>query len=100
MKDFGKVINNGGNVLIFPEGTRSTTGKLQPFKSGIGLITWNMEVPVIPIKIKGLYEVLPKGTHFPKTGNVEVIIGKPMKFNKMQAFQEITDKLEKEFRKL
>ena len=100
LKDFGKIINNGGNVLIFPEGTRSVTGKLQPFKSGIGVIAWNIDVPIIPIKINGLYNVLPKGSHFPKPGVVEVKIGEPTKFSKMNSFQEITDKLEKEFKKL
>ena len=100
LKDFGEIINRGGNVLIFPEGTRSITGKLQPFKSGIGLIVWNMNTPVIPIKITGLYEILPKGSHFPKPGNVKVKIGKAARFSRMQSFQEITNKLEKEFIKL
>ncbi len=104
LKDFGEVINRKGNVLIYPEGTRSTTGKLLPFKPGIGLLTWNMEVPVIPIKSKGLYEILPKGRiipkNLPRSGKVEIIIGKPLKFSKMQSFQEITDILREELENL
>ena len=59
-----------------------------------------MNTPVIPIKITGLYEILPKGSHFPKPGNVKVKIGKAARFSRMQSFQEITNKLEKEFIKL
>lgn len=100
LKDFGSVINRGGSVLIYPEGTRSPTGRLLEFKQGIGLLTWHMDVPVIPLRSKGLYDVLPRGKVLPKRGKVEVVIGKPLQFNKMKSFIEITKELEKEMRKL
>ena len=100
LKDFGRVINSGGSVLIYPEGTRSIDGKLHSFKQGIGLLAWNMDVPVIPIKMKGMYDILPKGKSIPRRGNVEVIIGKPIKFSKKKSFRDITEELEKEMREL
>lgn len=100
LRDFGEIINRGGNILIYPEGTRSYTGELMPFKLGIGLIAWHMQVPVVPIKLEGLHHILPRGRIMPKSGHVKVIIGKPIKFSKMQSFGEISDILHKELEKL
>ncbi|MEM4271391.1 MAG: 1-acyl-sn-glycerol-3-phosphate acyltransferase, partial [Candidatus Pacearchaeota archaeon] len=93
LKDFSNLINKGMNVLIYPEGTRSRTGKLLDFKEGIGVLEWELNVPIVPVKLKGLHEVLPVGSYFPKFGKVEVIIGKPLTFNKMTSPKEITKKL-------
>ena len=100
LKDFGRIINSGGSVLIFPEGTRSITGKLSKFKPGIGLLAWNMDVQIVPIKMKGLYDILPKGRSLPSRGRVEVVIGKPIKFSKTQSFQDITDILYKKIEEM
>jgi len=100
LKDFGEVVNRGGNVLIYPEGTRTTTGKLLPFKQGIGLLVWHMGIPVVPIKMKGLYEIMPKGKSLPSRGHVEIIFGNPIKFSKVQGIQEITDTLYKKMKEL
>lgn len=100
LKDFGTIINLEGNVLIYPEGTRSRTGKLLHFKRGIGILAQDMEVPIIPIKINGIYDVMPTGIIFPKYGKVELILGKPIKFSKMQSPQQIIDILEKEMKNL
>lgn len=92
--DFGEIISEGNNVLIYPEGTRSRNGQLLEFKTGTGLMVWNTGVSVVPIKINGLYDVLPVGKIFPKFGRrIEIIFGKPLKFTKMQSPQEITEKL-------
>jgi len=55
---------------------------------------------IVPIKIKGLYEILPKGAAFPKIGKVKAIIGKPIKIDRRDSFEAISNKLEKELRKL
>lgn len=95
LKDFGEIINHDGNVLIYPEGTRSKSGKLGKFKNGIGLLTWHMQVPVVPIKIEGLYEILPWENKIPKKGKVTIKFGKPLTFSKLQNFEEITSTLRK-----
>jgi long-chain acyl-CoA synthetase len=95
LRDFGELINRGMNVLIYPEGTRSRTGKLAEFKDGIGVIAWNISLPVVPIKIEGLREILPVGNIWPRRGKVRIKIGKPIQFNRMNSPQVITKKLHK-----
>jgi len=96
LSDFGEIINRGSNVLIYPEGTRSRTGKLLDFKAGIGIMAWNVNVPIIPIKLSGLYNIMPVGKTFPNFGKrVTLVIGKPLKFNRTQSFNEITSILHK-----
>ena len=71
--------NNG--LLIFPEGTRSLDGKLQPFKPGIlSLLIYTPNVPVIPAYIEGTYHALPKGQNLPKKHPVRIVFGEPFTF--------------------
>lgn len=66
------------NIILFPEGTRSLTGKLGPFKSGLAMLAYHSKVPIIPCHIKGSYEVLPKGNWLPTRGKVELRFGEPI----------------------
>jgi len=68
-------------ILIFPEGTRSKSGKLQPFKSGLGFLALELGVPIIPTYITGSYEALPKGKNFPRRHFIQVAFGKPIYIN-------------------
>ncbi len=71
--------NNG--LLIFPEGTRSLDGNLQPFKPGIlSLLIYGPNVPIIPAYIDGTYRALPKGQNLPKKHPVRIIFGEPLTF--------------------
>ena len=68
----------GFSFLIFPEGTRSLDGRLQPFKRGGFFIAIDSQVPIVPITIKGTYELMPKGSFFAKKGTVEVVFHPPV----------------------
>ena len=71
--------NNG--LLIFPEGTRSLDGNLQPFKPGVlSLLIYGPNVPVIPAYIEGTYHALPKGQNLPKKHPVRIVFGEPLTF--------------------
>ena len=71
--------NNG--LLIFPEGTRSLDGELQPFKPGVlSLLIYGPNVPVIPAYIEGTYHALPKGRNLPKKHPVRIVFGEPLTF--------------------
>ena len=73
------VQNNG--LLIFPEGTRSLNGELQPFKPGVlSLLIYGPDVPVIPTYIDGTYHALPKGRNLPKKYPVRIVFGEPLTF--------------------
>ncbi len=91
----GEIISMGYSLLISPEGTRTLTGKMGEFKQGIGLIVKESGLPVLPIKLKGMYEIYPKGAKFPKRGSVKLIFGKKVKFSFDESVVSITEKLEK-----
>jgi 1-acyl-sn-glycerol-3-phosphate acyltransferase len=73
-----RVVKNGGAVLIFPEGTRSPDGNLQPAQPGLGMIVAKTGAPVVPVRILGSYDVFNRDMQFPKSGFVNVAIGKPV----------------------
>ncbi len=74
----GDLADDGWGVLVYPEGTRSLTGELQAFKSGIGLLATDLRVPVVPLAIDGTHAILPKGCRRPRPGPVTVCVGKPI----------------------
>ncbi len=67
-----KRIQDGASVIIFPEGTRSADGHLQEFKKGGFLIAVKAQVPVVPLVIKGSYQIQAKGERRIKSGQVEL----------------------------
>ncbi|HSR69068.1 MAG TPA: AMP-binding protein [Acidobacteriota bacterium] len=75
------ILETGEPILIFPEGTRSVTGEIQGFKPGLGLMALELDVPIIPVYIKGTYQAMPKGSFLPRTGEVEVYFGPPIAMN-------------------
>lgn len=76
----GKLVDHKVNILIFPEGERTWDGSMLPFMDGLGLIAKELQVPIVPVKIKGMEKVFPRGIAVPKRGKVEVIFGKPLIF--------------------
>jgi long-chain acyl-CoA synthetase len=74
------LLDHGWSVLLFPEGTRSATGEVGPFRPGAGTLATSLGVPVIPLHIAGLQDVLPKGRLIPRHGPVTVTIGAPIQF--------------------
>lgn len=70
----------GEAVVIFPEGGRTTTGKLGAFKPGAFRLAVELAVPVVPVSIRGGYEVWPPNRRFPRPGPVMVIYHPPQLF--------------------
>jgi 1-acyl-sn-glycerol-3-phosphate acyltransferase len=62
-------------VLTFPEAHRTSDGKVQPFKRGVFQIARDAGIPVVPIAVRGMFEVLPKGRFLIRPGNVEIYMG-------------------------
>ena len=73
-----EVLKQNECLLIYPEGTRSVTGELQPFKPGLGLLAYESGSPIIPAYIDGTYHALPKGKNLPRKSRIQVIFGKPI----------------------
>jgi 1-acyl-sn-glycerol-3-phosphate acyltransferase len=72
--------NPGTILIIFPEGTRSTTGQVGEFKSGIGAVVAGRDVAVAPCFIDGSFRAWPKGKRFPRPRKVRLVIGTPRNY--------------------
>jgi len=96
----GHLLDKGWNVLFFPEGARTLTGELGPFKEGIGMLASNLQVPVVPIRIRGLFEVLPASKDWPGRGHATITFGKAMIFEKETDYGRITSAVENAVRNL
>ncbi len=73
-------LDAGYSLLVFPEGTRSKDGRLQPFKRGIGKLALAGSAQVVPIWIEGTYASLPKGARWPCRQKVTIHFGVPLCF--------------------
>jgi len=91
----GAAVDRGYSVLVFPEGRHTVDGKMNPFRAGIGLLANNLGIPVLPMKIVGLFEVKQAGKKFARPGKIGVRIGKPMKFATGSDPEEIARELQR-----
>src|SRR5580698_10345000 len=76
----GAAVDRGYSVLVFPEGRHTADGKMNPFRAGIGLLANNLGIPVLPMRIRGLFEVKQAGKKFAAPWKICVRIGQPMTF--------------------
>lgn len=73
-----KVLKLGRSIYINPEGTRSESGELIPFRAGVGMLAVETGVPIVPVYIGGTFRSMPPGSFFPKPSRVTVSFGKPI----------------------
>ncbi|MGB9736379.1 MAG: lysophospholipid acyltransferase family protein [bacterium] len=92
----------GFSVLVFPEGTRSKTGKMGEFKKGGFVLAIEMGIPIVPIAVIGSYNLLPAHSLLVKSGTIEVRVGSPIDVTgyTMENKQELMDKVRSEIEKL
>ena len=81
--------NPGTILIIFPEGTRSTTGEINEFKSGIGALVAGKDLAVVPCFIDGTFRAWPKGKRFPRPQKLRLIVGTPRNYR-----ERTTDKID------
>ncbi|MBI5198934.1 MAG: AMP-binding protein [Nitrospirae bacterium] len=84
----GYVLRKGKALCLFPEGGRTYDGNLMPFKKGVGILSKEFDVPLVPTLIDGTFEVLPRGSFFPKFRKIIVTIGKPISPQKIDFTQK------------
>jgi len=82
----------GGAIILFPEGTRTRDGKLQPARSGIGLTVIKSPAPVVPVRVFGTFEAYNRHMRLPRPRRVEVKFGQPMVFERLRAEAETCSK--------
>ncbi|MBX9785941.1 MAG: 1-acyl-sn-glycerol-3-phosphate acyltransferase [Alphaproteobacteria bacterium] len=107
-------VKNKGNLIIYPEGSRSQNGLIQPFKKGAAILALRLNIPIVPVYIHGCFKALPKGRKLMKPANIHVYFEKPIyppydatkleDFNatsfKEEAINRLTSKIEKKVRNL
>ena len=72
LKISAKVLNEGNNLVIFPEGARARDGKLQDFKKSFAILSKELNVNITPFAIKNAYNLMPYGKSFPIHGSMEI----------------------------
>ena len=91
----GEAVDRGYSVLVFPEGKHTEDGKLCPFRTGVGLLANNLRIPILPMRIDGLFEIKNAGKKYAAPGKIQVRIGKPMQFAPETNPEEIARALQK-----
>lgn len=67
-------LRDGMSIVIFPEGARTWTGKVGPFKKGAYQLAMEFNLPMVPITIDGAFKVLPRSSHLPRPGHIKLTI--------------------------
>ncbi len=73
-----KELSKGNSLIFYPEGTRSITGEIARFHSGVSVLSHRAKVPIVPVCLNGTYASLPKNNYVPKSERITVYFGKPM----------------------
>lgn len=79
------IISQGHAITLFPEGTRTSDGRIQPAKAGIGLIVIKSGAPVVPVRVFGSYEAWNRHMTLPRPRRVIVKFGHPLAFAELHA---------------
>ena len=94
-------------IVIYPEGTRTLTGKIQGARTGVARLALLSKSPVIPVGLIGTFQILPKGKYVPKFKRATMNIGRPMYFDKYykrqitkRLLREVTTEIMKEIARL
>jgi long-chain acyl-CoA synthetase len=92
----GESVDRGYSILVFPEGVvnDSSDGRMAPFQSGIGMLAENLRLPIIPIRLDGVWQMKRQHRRLAHFGEITVRIGAPISFPPGTAPEEIARKLE------
>ena len=83
---------NGAGIILFPEGTRTKDGQLQPARSGIGLTVIKSTAPVVPVRVFGTFEAYGRNHQFPRPHRLVVKYGRTMNFENLRAEAKTCEK--------
>lgn len=89
------ILRKGNVLLAFPEGSRSRDGGIKEFKKGVSIIAKELNVPIVPVAIKGSFEMLASGMRVPRFSKISVTFGKPINPGDLD-YERLTKKLYEE----
>jgi long-chain acyl-CoA synthetase len=96
----GENIDSGYSVLVFPEGRRTQNGQLSQFQTGVGMLATRLRVPVLPMRIDGLFEAAKSRKFFVKPNQITVRVGDPILYPPSTDPASIARDLERRVREL
>jgi len=88
-----ELVDSGYSPLIYPEGTRSNDGSVLRFQPGVALIAQKLDIPIVPVRIDGLFELFPAESSWPKAGPVSVAFGAPVKVGDGESLEEAAQRV-------
>jgi long-chain acyl-CoA synthetase len=98
----GESVDRGYSVLVFPEGevNNTETGEMAAFQSGIGVLAQNLRIPILPMRLDGIWQMKRQHRRLARRGEITVRIGAPITFPPATPPDEIARELESQVRKL
>ena len=96
----GESVDRGYSVLVFPEGRRTTHGEMSPFRAGVGILAQQLKIPIVPMRIDGLFPLKEKRKRFARRGQIKVLVGEPVQFPDEMKEEEIAAELESRVKNL
>lgn len=94
------MLKQGYTLIVYPEGTRSRDGQLHEFKPGVAKLHLESGVPILPVAVKGTYELMPPGQKLRIKKIVKMTIGKPLDFSKEREAAKSMDKNSQDYYQL
>jgi 1-acyl-sn-glycerol-3-phosphate acyltransferase len=99
-----RLVGEPCGYILFPEGTRSRDGAMQPFKAGLGMLTAGTSAPVVPCHLRGTFEAFPPGSSLPRPRRVRLTVGRPLVFdgvpNDREGWRHVVSEAEAAVRRL
>lgn len=93
-----RLVEDRAVFLIYPEGTRGTGERIEPFRPGLGMLVAGTPIPVVPCRLRGCGQALPKGCWLPRRKRITLHIGEPLVFedcqNTKSNWQSITQRVQ------
>lgn len=89
----GEVLKKGKNIVIFPEGRRTKDGEMGAFKKTFAILSKELQVPILPVRITGGFEAMPRGRHFPNTHTISVEYLKPITPSEGETYDQLTKRV-------
>lgn len=91
----GESVDRGYSILVFPEGRHTVDGNLLEFRPGIGLLANNLRIPIVPLRIRGLFEIKQAGKQHARPGQIRMTIGSPIEFAPGKDPETVTKELQR-----
>lgn len=88
-----KVLKQGKNLVIFPEGARTHNGQIQAFKKTFAILSKELNIPIVPVRIEGAFEAMPRGTRHLGKNKITVTYLPVVKPEPEDTYQQLSDKV-------